>query len=117
MQAMPVPVLTIGLLPVFNIFMTFGWYSHLKFLSARLAAVILISWGIALFDQVLMVPANRIGHTQFSGAEWKTIHGVITLLDIAVFPGVQLKEPLTRTHLVGFACIGCGAFFIFRKWA
>jgi uncharacterized protein (DUF486 family) len=114
---MPVPVPTIGMLPVFNIFMTFGRCSHLKFPSALLAAVTLISCGIALFDQVLMVPANRIGHRQVSGADLQTIRKGITLLVCAVFSGVELKEPLTRTDLVGFACIGCGAFFSFRKWA
>jgi uncharacterized protein (DUF486 family) len=96
---MPVPVPTIGMLPVFNIFMTFGRCSHLKFPSALLAAVTLISCGIALFDQVLMVPENRIGHTQVLGADLQTIRKGITLLVCAVFSGVELKEPLTRTDL------------------
>lgn len=117
MQALPVPVITIGLLLISNIFMTFAWYGHLKFPSAPLVVVILISWGIALFEYVLMVPANRIGHTQFSGAELKTIQEVITLSVFAVFSVVYLKEPLTWNYLVGFAFIGCGAFFIFHKWA
>ena len=116
MQAIPVPVLTIGLLLLSNVFMTFAWYGHLKFPSAPLAVVILISWGIALFEYVLMVPANRIGHTQFSGAELKTIQEVITLSVFAVFSVVYLKEPLTWNHAVGFAFIGLGAFFIFHKW-
>ena len=116
MHAIPVPVLTIGLLLLSNVFMTFAWYGHLKFPSAPLAVVILISWGIALFEYVLMVPANRIGHTQFSGAELKTIQEVITLSVFAVFSVFYLKEPLTWNHLVGFAFIGCGAFFIFHKW-
>ena len=114
---MPVPVPTIGMLPVFNIFMTFAWYGHLKFPSAPLAAAIPISCGTALSDQVLMVPANRIGHPQVSGAGLQTIRKGVTLLVCTVFSGVEVKEPLTRTDLVGFACIGCGAFFSFRKWA
>jgi uncharacterized protein (DUF486 family) len=71
----------------------------LKFPSALLAAAIPISWGIALSDQVLMVPANRIGHPQVPGAGLKTIRKGITLLVCAVFPGVEVKEPLTRTDL------------------
>jgi uncharacterized protein (DUF486 family) len=117
MTSLPVPVITIGLLLLSNIFMTFAWYGHLKFPSAPLWTVILVSWGIAFFEYVLQVPANRIGHTQFSGAELKTIQEVITLSVFAVFSVLYLKEPLSWNHLVGFAFIACGAFFIFHKWA
>lgn len=113
----PVPVLTIGLLLASNIFMTFAWYGHLKFKAAPLFAVILISWGIAFFEYLLQVPANRIGHGYFSAAELKTIQEVVTLSVFAVFSGVYLKEPLGWNHLLGFAFIGLGAFFIFHKWA
>lgn len=116
MPALPVPVITIGLLLASNIFMTFAWYGHLKFKGAPLLTVILISWGIALFEYVLMVPANRIGHTHFSAAELKTIQEVITLLVFGVFSVFFLKEPLTWNHLVGFSFIALGAFFIFHKW-
>ncbi len=81
----PVPFLTIGLLLASNVFMTFAWYGHLKYKSAPLIAVILISWGIAFFEYVLQVPANRIGHGHFSAAELKTIQEVITLSVFAVF--------------------------------
>ena len=112
-----VPVLTIGLLVASNIFMTFAWYGHLKFKEAPLLTVILVSWGIALFEYMLQVPANRIGHGHFSAAELKTIQEVITLTVFAIFSVLYLKEPLAWNHLLGFAFIGLGAFFIFHKWA
>jgi len=114
--ALPVPALTIGLLLASNIFMTFAWYGHLKYKAAPLIAVILISWGIAFFEYVLQVPANRVGHGHFSAAELKTIQEVITLVVFAVFSVFFLKEPLGWNHLVGFACIAAGAFFIFHEW-
>jgi uncharacterized protein len=117
MPALPVPVITIGLLLMSNIFMTFAWYGHLKFKSTALVTVILISWGIAFFEYCLMVPANRIGHGHFSAAELKTIQEVITLSVFVVFSVYYLKEPLMWNHLLGFAFIALGAFFIFHKWA
>jgi uncharacterized protein (DUF486 family) len=111
------PVATIGLLLASNIFMTFAWYGHLKFKTAPLVTVILISWGIAFFEYLLQVPANRIGHGHFNAAELKTIQEIITLSVFAVFSVLYLKEPLSWNHLVGFAFIGAGAFFIFHKWA
>ncbi len=107
---------TIGLLLASNVFMTFAWYGHLKFKSTALITVILISWGIAFFEYILMVPANRIGHGHFSGAELKTIQEVITLSVFAVFSVLYLKEPLGWNHALGFSFIGLGAFFIFHKW-
>lgn len=114
---MPTPLITIGLLIASNVFMTFAWYGHLKYKSAPLLAVIAISWGIALFEYMLQVPANRIGHGYFSAAELKTIQQVITLLVFAAFSVVYLKEPLSWNHLLGFGFIALGAFFIFHKWA
>jgi uncharacterized protein len=116
MPNLPVPVITIGLLLASNIFMTFAWYGHLKYKSASLITVILISWGIAFFEYCLMVPANRIGHGTFSAAELKTIQEVITLSVFAVFSVFYLREPLMWNHLIGFAFIAVGAFFIFHKW-
>ncbi|HEY6918832.1 MAG TPA: DMT family protein [Tabrizicola sp.] len=116
-MTLPIPVVTIGLLLLSNIFMTFAWYGHLKFKESALITVILVSWGIAFFEYVLQVPANRIGHGHFSAAELKTIQEVITLSVFAVFSVFYLKEPLSWNHLVGFAFIGAGAFFIFHKWA
>ncbi|SEN25504.1 hypothetical protein SAMN04488103_10437 [Gemmobacter aquatilis] len=116
MPTLPPGMITIGLLVMSNIFMTFAWYGHLKFKTAPLLAVIAISWGIAFFEYVLQVPANRIGHSVFSAAELKTIQEVITLVVFAIFSVTFLKEPLSWNHLLGFACIALGAFFIFHKW-
>lgn len=113
---LPVPLVTVGLLLASNVFMTFAWYGHLKFKTAPLLAVIFISWGIALFEYMLQVPANRIGHGHFSAAELKTIQEVLTLAVFAVFSVLYLKEPLGWNHLIGFSFIALGAWFIFQKW-
>ncbi len=97
-----------------NVFMTFAWYGHLKFTSKPLWIVILVSWGIALFEYCLAVPANRIGHTVYGAAELKTMQEVITLAVFAVFSVFYLKEALTLNHVVGFAFIALGAFFVFK---
>lgn len=115
-MSLPLPFVTIGLLLASNIFMTFAWYGHLKFKTAPLLTVIVLSWGIALFEYALQVPANRIGHGYFSAAELKTIQEVITLSVFAVFSVFYLKEPLHWNHLVGFGFIALGAWFIFHKW-
>jgi uncharacterized protein (DUF486 family) len=112
----PAPIVTIGLLLISNVFMTFAWYGHLKYKSAPLLAVILISWGIALFEYCFQVPANRIGHGAFSAAELKTIQEVITLLVFAAFSILYLGEPLRWNHAIGFALIAGGAYFVFQKW-
>lgn len=117
MTSLPIPVVTIGLLIASNVFMTFAWYGHLKFKETTLITVIFVSWGIAFFEYMLMVPANRIGHGYFSAAELKTIQEVVTLSVFAVFSVFYLKEPLAWNHLLGFGCIALGAFFIFHKWA
>lgn len=113
---LPVPVVTIGLLVLSNVFMTFAWYGHLKYKAAPLIVVILISWGIAFFEYLLQVPANRIGHARFSAAELKTIQEVITLSVFAIFSVLYLKEPMGWNHLAGFGFIAFGAFLIFHKW-
>lgn len=107
---------TVLLLIASNIFMTFAWYGHLKFKEAALWKVILVSWGIALFEYMLMVPANRIGHGTFTVAQLKTIQEVITLLVFAAFSVLFLKEPLKWNYLVGFGFIVIAVFFIFKKW-
>lgn len=117
MSALPVPVITVGLLLLSNIFMTFAGYGHLKYRGATLLTVILASWAIAFFEYCFMVPANRIGYGTFSGAELKTIQEVVTLLVFAAFSVLYLKEPLHWNHAVGFALIAGGAFFVFHKWA
>lgn len=114
---MPASVLTIGLLIASNVFMTFAWYGHLKYRAAPLITVILVSWGIAFFEYVLQVPANRIGYGTFNAAQLKTIQEVITLSVFAIFSVTYLKEPLSWNHAIGFGLIAAGAFFIFHKWA
>jgi len=105
------PIILLGLS---NVFMTLAWYGHLKFKSAPLITVILVSWGIAFLEYCLAVPANRIGHGTYSAAELKTIQEVIGLTVFAIFSVVLLKEAITINHLVGFALIVAGAFFVFK---
>ena len=97
-----------------NVFMTVAWYGHLKFPGTALWLVILVSWGIALVEYCLAVPANRIGHAVYSAAELKTMQEVITLVVFAGFSVLVLKEALTLNHAVGFAFIALGAFFVFK---
>lgn len=111
---MPVWFQTALLLAASNVFMTFAWYGHLKFGTKPLWIVVLISWGIAFFEYWLAVPANRIGHQVYSAAELKTMQEVITLLVFAIFSVMYLGEKLTVNHLIGFALIAGGAFFIFK---
>lgn len=116
MPFVPTPVITILLLIASNVFMTFAWYGHLRFKAAPLVIVIAVSWGIAFFEYVLQVPANRIGYGYFSAAQLKTIQEVITLITFAVFSTLYLKEPIGWNHAIGFGLIALGAYFIFRKW-
>lgn len=112
---LPVPLQTILLLTASNVFMTFAWYGHLKYRAAPLIVVILASWGIAFFEYLLQVPANRIGHTVFSAAQLKTLQEVITLSVFAAFSVLYLKEPLSWHHALGFALIAAGAAVIFHR--
>jgi hypothetical protein len=111
---MPAALQPILLLLLSNVFMTLAWYGHLKYKAAPLILVILASWGIAFIEYCLAVPANRWGHAVYSAAELKTIQEVITLVVFAGFSYVYLKEPLGWNHLVGFALIAAGAFFVFH---
>ena len=105
---------TILLLTVSNIFMTIAWYGHLKYKDSPLWIVILVSWGIAFVEYCFQVPANRIGHYEFTAAQLKTIQEVITLVVFSIFSVFYLGEQFTLNHLVGFAFICLGAFFIFK---
>ncbi len=107
---------TVGLLLVSNIFMTIAWYGHLRFKSSPLWLAILASWGIAFVEYCFQVPANRLGHGQFSAAQLKTIQEVITLVVFAGFSVVYLKEPLRWNYLVAFVLLVAAAFFMFKKW-
>lgn len=107
---------TILLLTVSNIFMTFAWYGHLKFKETALWKVIAISWGIAFFEYCVQVPANRLGHQQYSAAQLKTMQEVITLVVFCLFSVLYLKEELKWNYLVGFGMILGAVFFIFKEW-
>lgn len=114
---MPIPVAlqTIGLLSVANIFMTIAWYSHLKNLSSKpwwYAAI--ISWGIALFEYMLQVPANRIGYTVFTLAQLKIMQEVITLTIFIPFAVFYMNEPLKLDYLWAALCMAGAVYFIFR---
>lgn len=115
-MTVPTPVATVGLLLLSNVFMTFAWYGHLRHRSMPLLLVIVVSWGIAFFEYLLQVPANRIGYGYFSAAELKTIQEVISLSVFAVFSTLYLGESLRWNHLSGFALIVVAAFLIFKKW-
>lgn len=107
---------TIALLTLSNIFMTFAWYAHLKDMREKpwiIAA--LVSWGIALFEYLLQVPANRIGYSGgLSGAQLKIIQEVITLSVFAPFAIFYLKEKLSWNYFFAALCMGGAVFFIVR---
>ena len=107
-------VAAVALLVASNVFMTFAWYGHLRFKAAPLWIAVMASWGIAFFEYWLAVPANRIGSQAYSAAELKTMQEVVTLLVFAGFSVLYLKQPIGMHHLIGFALIAAGAFFIFR---
>ncbi len=113
---MPSILSTIGLLTLSNVFMTFAWYAHLKELSHKpwiFAA--LVSWGIALFEYLLQVPANRIGFTVLSVAQLKILQEAMTLTVFVPFAIFYLKEPLKLDYLWAGLCILGAVFFIFRS--
>jgi len=107
---------TVVLLTLSNVFMTFAWYAHLKELSSKpwfIAA--LASWGIALFEYLLQVPANRIGFTQFSLAQLKIIQEVVTLAVFVPFALFYMNQPLKLDYLWASLCILGAVYFIFRS--
>jgi len=117
---------TVILLTLSNAFMTFAWYGHLKFKDMQwsqnlgLLAIIFISWGIALFEYMLQVPANRIGFKEYGGpfslVELKVIQEVVTLVVFVLFSMVFFKnETLRWNHYVGFVLLVAAVYFIFRK--
>ncbi|MCA9149106.1 MAG: DMT family protein [Planctomycetales bacterium] len=113
---MPPTLTTIVLLTLSNVFMTFAWYGHLKNLSSKpwlLAA--LASWGIAFFEYLLQVPANRIGHTTLSLGQLKILQEVIALTVFVPFVLIYMKEKLTLDYLWAAMCIGAAAYFMFRR--
>ena len=110
---------TVVLLTLSNVFMTFAWYAHLKEMSQKPWIVAaLLSWGIALFEYLLQVPANRIGFTVLSIAQLKILQEAITLSVFVPFAWFYLKEPLKLDYLWAGLCILGAVYFIFRsRWA
>jgi uncharacterized protein len=112
---LPVVLQTSLLLAASNVFMTFAWYAHLRNLNDKpwwMAA--LLSWGIALFEYLLMVPANRIGYTQLSLGQLKILQEVITLSVFVPFAVLYMKEPLKLDYLWAALCMVGAVYFIFR---
>jgi len=108
-------LLTIFLLTLSNIFMTFAWYGHLKYRNSPLVLAILVSWGIAFFEYCFQVPANRIGSYEFSTVQLKTIQEIITLIVFCFFSYFYLNEPVKINQVIGFIFIVLAAFFIFKS--
>jgi uncharacterized protein (DUF486 family) len=107
--------LTIVLLTLSNVFMTFAWYAHLKELNQRPWIVAaLVSWGIAFFEYMLQVPANRIGYTVLSVGQLKLMQEVITLSVFVPFAVLYMKEPLKLDYLWAALCILGAVYFVFR---
>lgn len=96
--------------------MTFAWYGNLKNKEIPLWKLVLISWGIAFFEYVFMVPANRLGYGEFNATQLKTIQEVISLLVFSFFSVLYLKEEFRWNYAVGFVLIVLAVFFIFKKW-
>ena len=112
---MPVWVKTALLLACSNVFMTFAWYAHLRNLSQKpwwVAA--LVSWGIALFEYLIQVPANRIGYTQLSLGQLKIMQEVITLTIFVPFAVLYMDQPLKVDYLYAGLCLMGAVYFIFR---
>jgi uncharacterized protein (DUF486 family) len=115
-EAMPAALRTVLLLAASNVFMTFAWYAHLKNLNAKpwfVAA--LVSWGIALFEYLLQVPANRIGFTVMSLPQLKILQEVITLAVFVPFALFYMQQPLKLDYLWAALCILGAVYFIFRS--
>jgi uncharacterized protein (DUF486 family) len=109
-------VRTIVLLTLSNVFMTFAWYAHLKNLSQKpwfVAA--LVSWGIALFEYMFQVPANRIGYTALSLPQLKILQEVITLTVFVPFVLLYMRQPLKLDYLWAALCLMGAVYFVFRK--
>ena len=112
---MPVILKTVLLLTASNVFMTFAWYAHLKELNQKpwiIAAM--ISWGIALFEYLLQVPANRIGYTALSLPQLKILQEVITLTVFVPFVLIYMRQPLKLDYLWAALCMLGAVYFIFR---
>ena len=114
-QSLPISLQTILLLVASNVFMTMAWYGHLKNMaSAPWYVAALVSWGIALFEYLLQVPANRIGHSEFSVAQLKIMQEVITLAVFVPFALFYLDEPPKLDYVWAALCMVGAVYFMFR---
>lgn len=112
----PVIIQTTGLLILSNVFMTFAWYGHLKNLNSKAWYVAaFVSWGIALFEYLLQVPANRIGYTQYSLAQLKILQEVLTLLVFVPFSMIYMNQPFKLDYVWAGLCLVGAVYFIFRS--
>ena len=109
-------VLPVVMLIGSNIFMTFAWYGHLKFKEVALWKVILVSWGIAIFEYCLQVPANRMGSKVYTTDQLKVMQEVITLSVFGVFSVYYFGDRLHWNHAAAFGCLVAGAWFMFHKF-
>ena len=115
MNSIPVALRAALLLVGSNVFMTFAWYGHLKNLRDRpLMIAIVVSWGIAFFEYVLQVPANRIGATTLSLAQLKVMQEVITLLVFVPFAVLYMKQPIKTDFIWAGLCLVGAVYFVFR---
>ena len=115
LQNLPIPVQTILLLICSNLFMTYAWYGHLRNLShAAWYTAAVLSWGVALFEYLLQVPANRIGIQQFSIGQLKIMQEVISLGVFVPFAVLYLDQPLKSDYLWAAMCLAGAVYFIFR---
>ncbi|MCD6672566.1 MAG: DMT family protein [Burkholderiaceae bacterium] len=116
MNALPVPLQTVALLVASNVFMTFAWYAHLKDLASRpwwIAAI--ASWGIAFFEYLLQVPANRIGYGHFTLPQLKILQEVITLSVFVPFAMLYMGQSLKLDYLWAALCLLGAVYFAFRS--
>jgi uncharacterized protein (DUF486 family) len=97
--------------------MTFAWYGHLKYKSLALWIVILGSWGIAFFEYLFQIPANRIGHEFYTAPQLKIMQEVITLVVFSIFSILYLKENFKWNYIVAFFFILMAVFFMFKEWS
>ncbi|MGB9894028.1 MAG: DMT family protein [Candidatus Saccharicenans sp.] len=109
------PWITVGLLLISNVFMTFAWYGHLKFKNLPLGRAILFSWMIAFLEYCFQVPANRLGYGKLTAAQLKTIQEIVTLSVFSLFSILYLKEEFRWNYLIGFCFMVLAGFFIFKK--
>ncbi len=107
---------SVGLLILSNVFMTFAWYGHLKhFKGSGLWVAIMVSWGIAFFEYCLQVPANRWGHQHFTLSQLKIMQEVISMAVFALFAIFYMHHPITKNFVMATGCLVAAAYFLFSE--